>query len=375
MTKTLAHGLHKESLRFSGVLRKLFYTSIFTLAAALPAQATTVSIVGDEFHIDGQPTYKGITWNGSKIEGLLFNSRMVNGIFDDRNPATVNKWAYADTGHWDAARNTREFVAAMPAWKQKGLLAITVNLQGGSPQGYSQAQPWENTAFNPDGTLRQDYLTRLNLIVEKANSLGMVVILGYFYSAQDQRLTNEAAVKNAVDNATKYVLAQKWNNVLIEINNECSLNYDHDILRPARVDELIQRAKAITLNGKHLLVATSYYGKLPSAKVVAVSDYFLLHGNGKSADKLTRYINGLRQIPGYTKRPVVINEDDHYAFDQAQYNMKSAVLDYASWGFFDYRRKGESANEGFQSMPADWRINSPRKIAFFNKVAEMTKTK
>ena len=39
---------------------------------------------------------------------------MVQGIFDDRNSETASQWAYPDTGKWDAERNTREFIAAMP---------------------------------------------------------------------------------------------------------------------------------------------------------------------------------------------------------------------------------------------------------------------
>ena len=35
---------------------------------------------------DGKPTYAGRTYNGMKVEGLLLNSRMVQGVFDDRNP-------------------------------------------------------------------------------------------------------------------------------------------------------------------------------------------------------------------------------------------------------------------------------------------------
>ena len=50
---------------------------------------TVVSIVGDEFHLNGRPAYAGRTWRGHKIQGLLLNSRMVQGIFDDRNPETV----------------------------------------------------------------------------------------------------------------------------------------------------------------------------------------------------------------------------------------------------------------------------------------------
>jgi hypothetical protein len=87
--------------------------------AALPSLASTggrtsIGIRGDQFLINGEPTYKGRTWNGDRIEGLLMNSRMVQGIFDDANPATVQRWAYPDTGRWDPLWNTREFIAAMP---------------------------------------------------------------------------------------------------------------------------------------------------------------------------------------------------------------------------------------------------------------------
>ena len=74
---------------------------------------------------------------------------MVQGIFDDLNPETRSKWAYPDTGTWDPDRNTREFVAAMPRVAAHGLLAFTINLQGGSPQGYCREQPWHNSAITP----------------------------------------------------------------------------------------------------------------------------------------------------------------------------------------------------------------------------------
>ena len=62
---------------------------------------------------------------------------MVQGVFDDLNPATRPMFGYPD-GPFDAERNTDEFVAAMPSWRSAGLLAVTVNFQGGSPQGYSE---------------------------------------------------------------------------------------------------------------------------------------------------------------------------------------------------------------------------------------------
>src|SRR2546425_12538659 len=87
-------------------------------AAPTPSRKTAVSIVGDEFQINGRPTYAGRVWSGHKIQGLVLNSRMVQGIFDDRNPETVKNWAYPDTGTWDPERNTREFIAAMPEWRR-----------------------------------------------------------------------------------------------------------------------------------------------------------------------------------------------------------------------------------------------------------------
>src|SRR5918994_1297391 len=128
---------------------------------------TTVEIAADRFLINGRPTYAGRTWRGMRIEGLLMNSRMVQGIFDDLNPETRSRWIYPDTNRWDAERNTREFIAAMPEWRRHGLLSFTINLQGGSPQGYSQDQPWHNSAFNTDGTLRSDYLARLERILDR----------------------------------------------------------------------------------------------------------------------------------------------------------------------------------------------------------------
>src|SRR3954471_20838362 len=97
------------------------------------ARRTVVSIDGQAFQINGKPTYAGRTWNGKKIEGLLLNSRMVQGIYDDLNLETAKRWAYPDTKLWDPDRNTSEFLAAMPEWRAHGLLGITLNLQGGSP--------------------------------------------------------------------------------------------------------------------------------------------------------------------------------------------------------------------------------------------------
>jgi len=345
-------------------------------AQTQPNRHTQVSIHGENFYINGQLTYAGRTWNGHRIEGLLLNARLVQGIFDDLNSDNVKDWAYPDTGKWDAGRNTREFITAMPSWRANGLLAFTLNLQGGSPHGYgnSKEHPVINSAFNPDGSLRADYFLRLEKILDRADELGMVVILGYFYQGQDRDLTNETAVIRAVDGATGWVLDHGYRNVIVEINNECDQHYVNEILRPERVHELISRVQKNERGGFHLLASTSYSGPMPKENVATNADFILVHGNGvKSPARITDSIRKIRVLCEKPK-PVLFNEDDNYNFDQPTNNFTAAVSEHASWGYFDYRRKGESFNEGFQCVPADWTVGSERKRAFFQLVFEMAGT-
>ena len=344
------------------------------LHAAEPRQ-TTVSIVGEDFHINGRPTYAGRVWNGHRIEGLLMNSRMVQATFDDLNPDTAKRWAYADTGKWDAERNVREFIAAMPEWKKHGLLAVTVNFQGGSPEGYSGKQPWVTGAFTEDGSLRPDFAARMKRVLDAADANGMVVILGYFYFGQDQHLKDEAAVIRATDEATRWLLDGNWRNVIVEVNNECNVNaYDHDILRAGRIHELIARVKQAEKDGRRLLVGTSYGGgAIPKENVVRVSDFLLMHGNGvKDPKRIGEMVQKARAVTGYRPMPILFNEDDHFDFDRAENNFIGAVAAGASWGNFDYRMKGEGFDEGYQSVPVNWGLSSERKRGFFRLLAEIT---
>jgi hypothetical protein len=74
----------------------------------------------------------------------------------------------------------------------------------------------------------------------------------------------------------------------------------------------------------------------------------------------------------YKGQPIVFNEDDHTDFDGSDSHMLTAISRHASWGFFYYRRKGEEDGAGYQSMPTDWGINTPRKKAFFGFLRQIT---
>ena len=338
---------------------------------------THVSIQDDQFLINDQLTYAGRYWKGHRIEGLLLNSRMVQGIFDDLNAETRDQWAYEDTGVWDADRNTDEFISAMLTWLAHGVLAFTINLQGGSPYGYSKAQPWINSAIKPAGSLRDDYMNRLKRIMDRADELGMVVILGIFYFGQEKVMQDGEAIKRAVDNTVDWLFEHDYRNVLIEINNECNVRYQQPLLMPDGVHELIIRAKERQKDGRRFLVGTSYGGRTnPKPNVVKNSDFILLHGNGmEDPAGISEMVRQTRQVEGYRPMPILFNEDDHFNFDQPMNNFVSAISEYASWGFFDYRLEGETDHvQGYQSVPVDWGINSDRKRGFFNLAKEITQS-
>jgi hypothetical protein len=255
----------------------------------------------------------------------------------------------------------------MPLWRQYGVLSFTVNFQGGSPEGYSKEQPWINSALEADGTLKKPYLRRMAAILDRADALGMVPIVGIYYFGQDQRVKDEEAVKAGVRNVVQWLLDRGDRNVLLEINNECNIkSYDHEILKPARVHELIEMAKGMTKAGKRLLVGTSYGGAfVPLANVVKSSDFLLMHGNGvKDPKRIAVMVQEVRKVDGYRPMPILFNEDDHFDFDKPMNNMMAAVGEYASWGYFD--------PEGYQSPPVNWGIDTDRKRGFFEFCQKVT---
>ena len=343
--------------------------------------ATVVSIKDGGFCINGAATYGGRSWNCHRIEGRLFNSRMANAIADDDNPSTRGVWAYAD-GNWDAERNTREFIAALPAYRAHGLLAVCINLSGGSPQGYSWNQPWKICGFNGDGTIKAAWVARLESVIEATGRLGMAVILGLFYGKQSGTFRDEEAVKAAVTNTVDWLLQKNATNVLIEIGNEVDLEnaWAHSIIAAARCHELIELAQKRS-KGK-LLVSTSLIGlDAPPAAIVAAADFLLPHGNRvygpdghfqPSPHGIRLQIGRWRAAPNYRGQPIVYNEDDHFEFDKRDNHLVAAVESGASWGFFDYRMSRERFEDGFQSLPVDWTISSARKRAFFGLLKEIT---
>ncbi len=342
---------------------------------------TVVSIEKDGFLINGEPTYAGRDHRDRKIEGLLLNARLVQGVFDDRNPETRARWDYPD-GPWDPERNTAEFIEMLPSWRTNGLISFTINLQGGSPEGYSQTQPWDNAAFAASGEPDPAYLERLGRILDEADRLGMAPILGLFYFGQDKRLHDEQAVIKAVKSVTEWLIERGDRHVLMEIANEVDVgHYTRDIIKAHRCHELIELVQVLSA-GKldtpagRLLVSTSMRGgTLPPDPTMRVADFVLLHGNSvEDPNRIREMVRQCRANPTYRGQPILFNEDDHFDFDADDNNMLAAIDEYAGWGYFDYRMVGEGFDEGYQSVPVNWTSSSERKRGFFRLLGKVTGT-
>ena len=351
---------------------------------------TCVSIKEQAFFINEYPTYRGrVLKRGEgkkaeehKIEGLLFNFRAVNAIFDDLNPETRSRWVYPD-GPWDPDRNTRIFLDSLQYWRRSGVCAFTVNLQGGSPEGgTSRAQPWQNSAYTRDGRLRADYMDRLERVLEYADEHYWVVILGLFSPGQDQQVWDERSVLRAVDAAIDWLLERKYTNVLVEVSSACSdRQYDHDILTEDRVDEVVERVqqrsqdKVASPAGRLLVSASMGGGVLPPRRLLRVSDFALLHGHTvDDPSRIRRLVEYTRNRMSDPKKPILFNEDDACDFRQEENNLTAAALAYAGWGFHDWRRPGEGYHDGLDTPPIDWRTYSLRKYRFLYSLARITRS-
>ncbi len=325
--------------------------------------ATAISIVQDTFAINGQVTYRR-----TSVEGLLLNSRMIQGIFDDENPATVHNWAYPDTKKWDPQRNTNELVHAIPSYARSGLKMITVGMQGGCPRCDSTNGSNVTTAFNADGSLKQAWLHRLDQVIRAADANGMVVTISLFYAKQNRRLASEQAVIRGINAMIDWLTAGGYTNIFVEIANECNIRDFYPYLS-GNVAMAIQQAQRRS-HGK-LKVSVSYTGgTIPPSAVVGQEDYITLHGNGQSPAQISGMVAAIRSMPVYMSnpKPIIFDEDSTNVA-----NMNAAIQSQASWGYYD--QGSNNYVDGFQSPPINWRVDTGVKRGFFGEIYSHYKEK
>ena len=349
---------------------------------------TEIRIERDQFYINDKPTYPDIVDRGYKIEGLLFNSRMVQAIFDDSNPDTVVNWRYPDSGVWDAERNVSEFCAALPEYRRHGLLAVTVGLQGGGsvyrPEIYDH---YNNSAFEPDGKIKPAYFDRLLRVIQAADTVGMIVIVNYFYVKHARKLESENVVRRVTAEVTEWLLHTGHRNLLVDVANESANWWNVPYFQPDSIHKLIEIVQQTTVHGHRLLAGSSTSGGegLPSGRWQEVEDFHMPHGNGLKPDALRAKLRRFKARESFQThpKPILINEDSVFLE-----NLEAAVDEYASWGFYHQgygshykdlsdwtvqEREGRYEDlSGFQTVPINWSINDPWKKTFFERLKKIT---
>ncbi len=346
---------------------------------------TTIAIDETKFRLNGELTYAAAD---PKVRGLLFNSRMVQALFDDECPDTRCHWAYPDTGAWDADRNTDEFCAALPEYRRHGLLAVTVGLQGGGSIYTADVYDhYLNSAFRPDGSIKPEYLDRLTRVLQAADACGMVVIVNYFYWKQVAKIPDDAVIRRLTEAMTQWLLLTGRRNILVDVANEANPFWKRPLFAPERVHELIEIVQATTLDGRRLPVGASTGGgeQIPVGRWRDIEDFALPHGNGCTPDRLQEKLRRLKDTAEHRNRPrpILVNEDSVFIE-----NLEVAVAEGCSWGFYcqgygsDYQDRmnwKEHGREdrcqdlsGFQTVPVNWSINTPMKQAFFERIRQLT---
>jgi hypothetical protein len=330
----------------------------------------SIGTQGTKFTNNGVPVN-----NGSRAEGLLINFRAIHAVVDDYNPKTRSLWSYPN-GPWDANRNTNEFIAMLPTYAARGLNMVTVGLQGGHPRfkcnaSYSTS-PRNFSAFTFDGAFRADAKARLQRVIAAADQAGIIVTVQYFYQNQDGRLSGNAAVIKATQEATQFLRDLPNDNILVEVANEVTLtNYKHSALQPSGIHERIDQIHSIW-PGALVSVSMSSGGNYPSAVAQRI-DWSSMHANSiTSTTELVGKINNLKKLG----HPVVVTEDGWHGLP-----MEPAINAGAGWGLyvqgceFENNYEGSARyRDGFQSPPINWAILDPYKRAFFERAGELTST-
>jgi hypothetical protein len=265
-----------------------------------------------------QKTYSSAEYR-PQARGKLMNLRLVQGLYHD-------EWLTAKP--FDPDANTNALIAALDFYKRHGVLMINVSLQGGQAgydhqiyglgrqNGYRYG-PQKGThvsAFRPDGSLKPEWLGRLERLLTAADKRGMIVNLMYFYQGQDELFESTEAIHRAAREITDWLIAKKFRNVIIDIANEWDLRgdrWDFAAYIPDNILQLINetRDRFQKLHADYALpIGVSSDGRMNYAESFLDSvDVVLLHGNGRTPQQKLQRTADLKNWP----RPILMTEDDN----------------------------------------------------------------
>lgn len=313
---------------------------------------TILTINNEKFLINEKLTYSEIKDCHEQYHGLLMNSRMIQGIFDDKQDVSrFNRFGK----DFNPDVNTNEFIEALPQWYEKGLRAVTVGFQGGGPCFTIDNYTIENNPYSADGKIIDSaYLDRMKKVIQAADQIGMIVIVSFFYGSQCRFFRDDLAIMQAVKTASNWLRDEQFTNIIIEIANE------HDVPCFKRnpiiylEDSVVELMEIAKRESGGIPVGCSGMGGTFHEKIIMESDVVLIHGNGLTRQHFYNLIQKVKKIKPNT--PIVCNEDS-----QAFSNMIVAMKAGTSWGYYNNLTK--------QEPPVYWEITKGEDDFFTTRLA------
>ncbi len=125
--------------------------------------------------------------------------------------------------------------------------------------------------FRRDGRLKPDVADRLEWLIREADKRGMVIMVGLFSPSKDQDLYDEAAIKQAVEEAARFLQERRLRNVFVDLV--------HEYNNPERMDQPLMRepdgaAKKAKLTGWFKAIAPEIeVGVCPAEKTGTQDEY------------------------------------------------------------------------------------------------------
>ena len=288
-----------------------------------------------------QKTYSGPAYR-HEAQGKLMNIRLANALF-------LDEWMHERP--FDPEFNTDAVIQALDFYKNHGVLMINVSLQG-AQAGYDKSVNGidrENayrlgpgrgayvSAFRPDGSLKPNWLARLERLLRAADQRGMFVNLMYFYHGQDEQFRSTDAIHNAARNITAWLIAHDFRNVIVDVANEYDLpgpQWDFKGYIPQNIIPLIDDVRECFRSAGYVLpIGVSSDGRMryPQSLQGQV-DVLLIHGDGRDPQEKARRVAELKD----SERPVLMTEDDNGRATTAEH----LAGDLASCDIFFYRAAG-----------------------------------
>lgn len=322
-----------------------------------------------------------------QARGKLMNIRLVQALYHD-------EWLTSKS--FDPDANTDAVIAALDFYKAHGVLMINVSLQGGQAgcdhmiygldrsNGYRYG-PEKGThvsAFRPDGSLKAEWLRRLDRLLSAADKRGMVVNLMYFYQGQDELFESTEAIHQAARNITNWLIEKKYRNVIIDIANEWDLpgdRWDFASYIPENILQLIQQTRDCFQRRRAdyaLPISASSDGRMnyPESFLASV-DLVLLHGNGRTPLQKSQRATSVKNW----ERPILMTEDDNgRTSTTAHLAAELASCDIffergAGWGYMPWVQAQRYPFRYMPAQSAEVRDEMPemeRDMAYFHAVLD-----